>query len=162
MVLLVLISALLVLGCTSQTELTAEQIKQKTIEKFETADNYVYTMNITSPNDGINYMISEVSYKQPGKEKLTLQQFPENTEFIAVNNGNTIWIYNSEDNIATRNPSGVTSLLELNPLNYRSFIKLINHSSPELLGSETLNEKQTYIRQFMLDSQQIIIPVNYR
>lgn len=57
---LVIISALLVAGCASQTDLTAEQIKQNTIEKFETVNNYVYTMNITSPNNDMNYVISEV------------------------------------------------------------------------------------------------------
>ncbi|WP_198008159.1 DUF4367 domain-containing protein [Methanohalobium evestigatum] len=152
---------LLVSGCTSQrSELTADQIKQTTIEKFETIDDYTYTMNITLPNNSTNYIVSEVSYKEPGKEKMTLHRYPENTDFTAVNNGSTIWIYNSEDNIATRNPSGVTSLLELNPLNYRSFIKLINNSSPELLGSETLNGKQSYIMQFKLNTQQSIIPLS--
>lgn len=37
---------------------------------------------------------------------------------------------------------------------------MINNNTPELLGSETLNEKQTYTMQFMLDSQQSIIPIS--
>lgn len=133
------------MGCISQTELTSEQIKQNTIQKFETAKNYTYTMNITSHADEGSYVISEITYKQPNKEKLTLQRYPEKTGLITTNNGTTIWIYNSEDNTAVKNPAALTSLLELNPLYYKSFIQLIKNNSPEKLGSENLNKKRAYI-----------------
>lgn len=154
-------SILLVTGCTEQPELSANEVMNDTVDKYKSANDYSYSMVLTSPEyDEVNNVKTEAFYDSSGKGKLIIEKPSEDLIYVVVNDGNTIWTYNSEHNVATRNPESV-NIFQENPLTYYTLMEqIIENNEPELQGTETINGNKTYILEFVFESSIPEFPVD--
>lgn len=155
-------SVLMVTGCTEQPELSANKVMNNTVENFECANDYSYSMVLTSPEyEEVNNITTNAFYESSGKGKLIIEKPSEGLMYVVVNDGNTIWTYNSEHNVATRNPESVSNIFQENPLTYYTLMEqIIENNEPELKGTETINGNKTYILEFVFESSIPEFPVD--
>lgn len=68
-------SVLLITGCTEQPEPSAKEVANNTIEKFEYANDYSYSMVLNSSEyDEVNNVTTEAFYDSSGKGKMIMEK----------------------------------------------------------------------------------------
>lgn len=155
-------SVLLITGCTEQPEPSAIEVVNNTIEKFESANDYSYSMVLySSEYEVVNNVTTEVFYESSGKGKMIIEKSSEDLMYVVVNNGNNILTYDSEHGVVTRNPDPTSNVFQENPLTYYSLMeRIIENNEPVLQGTEIIDGNKTYILEFVFESSIPDFPVD--
>ncbi len=141
LILLLISSSLFVAGCIDG-ELSAEQIAEKMQTKQDSIEDYSYTMYMTMEfGDQTMETEGDMMYKKPNKLKTIQTQPAEMAGSITVSDGETIWIYNSQQNTVM-----IMELPEQNEQDYLQIIgMMLNESDFSLEGVEKVDGRTTYV-----------------
>ena len=143
LILLLISSSLFAAGCIDDN-LTAEQIAEKMQQKQDNIEDYSFTMHMTM-NFGDQEMLMEADmmYKKPNKMKTVLKQPVETAGSVTVSDGETMWIYDPQQNTVmimdVPDP-------EQNELDYLNLVEMmLNESDFSLEGVENFDGRATYV-----------------
>lgn len=143
LMMLLISSSLFVAGCIDE-DLNAEQIAEKMQQKQDSIEDYSYTMYMTMEfGDQTMETEGDIMHKKPDMIK-TIQRLPAETAgSVTVSDGETIWIYNSQQNTVM-----VMELSEIPEQNEQDYLQLIgmmmNESDFSLAGIEKVDGRTTY------------------
>ena len=137
-------SSLFVAGCIDG-ELNAEQIAEKMQQKQDSIEDYSYTMYVTMEfGDQKMESVADMMHKKPNKFKTVQIQPAEMAGSVTVSDGETVWIYNSQQN--TVMVMELSEISEQNDLDYLQFIgTMMNESDFSLEGIEKVDGRTTYV-----------------
>jgi len=143
LMLLLISSAMFVAGCIDK-DLSAEQIAEKMQQKQDGIEDYSYTMYMTM-EFGDQNMVTEADmmYKKPNKFKAVQKQPAEMAGSVTVSDGETTWIYDSQQNTVM-----IMDMpdIEQNEMNYLQLIEMMmNESDFSLAGVENFDGRTTYV-----------------
>ena len=143
LMLLLISSSLFVAGCIDG-ELSAEQIAEKMQTKQDSIEDYSYTMYMTIElGDQKMESVADMMYKKPNKLKTVQTQPAEMAGSVTVSDGETIWIYNPQQNTVM-----IMELPDMPEQNEQDYLQLIgmmmNESDFSLAGIEKVDGRTTY------------------
>ncbi|WP_440956859.1 outer membrane lipoprotein-sorting protein [Methanosarcina sp. Mfa9] len=142
-ILLLLVSALFVSGCTG--ELSAEEIAEQMQEKEASIQDYSYTMHITS-HFGEQTLESEARLlqKKPDMMKTVTMEPEEEAGSIAVSDGEVMWTYDPKTNTVMKMEMPDTPVL--GEIDYTGIIaEFLNETDVSLLGMEEIDGRSAYL-----------------
>ncbi|AKB23778.1 hypothetical protein MSMTP_0309 [Methanosarcina sp. MTP4] len=142
-VLLLLVSALFVSGCTE--ELSAEEIAEQMQEKESSIQDYSYTMHITS-HFGEQTLENEILtlQKKPNKVKTIAIKPEEEAGTMVVSDGEVMWTYDPKTNTVMKMEMPDTPVL--GEMDYAGIIgEFLNETDVSLLGMEEIDGRSAYL-----------------
>ncbi len=142
-VLLLLVSALFVSGCTE--ELSAEEIAEQMQEKEASIQDYSYTMQMTSHFGG-QTLESEarVLQKKPDRMKTVTMEPEEEAGAIVVSDGEIMWTYDPKTNTVMKMEMPET--LDAGEMDYVGIIgEFLSETDVSLLGMEEIDGRSAYL-----------------
>ncbi len=142
-VLLLLVSALFVSGCTG--ELSAEEIAEQMQEKESSIQDYSYTMHMTS-HFGEQTQESEVLIlqKKPDRMKTVAINPEEEAGTMVVSEGEVMWTYDPKTNTVMKMEMPDTPVL--GEMDYAGIIgEFLNETDVSLLGMEEIDGRSAYL-----------------
>jgi outer membrane lipoprotein-sorting protein len=141
--LLLLVSALFVSGCTE--ELNAEKIAEQMQEKEASIQDYSYTMHMAS-HFGEQTLESEarVLQKKPDRMKTVTMEPEEEAGAIVVLDGEVMWTYDPKTNTVMKMEMPDTPVL--GEMDYAGIIgEFLNETDVSLLGMEEIDGRSSYV-----------------
>ena len=142
LMLLLISSAMFVAGCIDK-ELSAEQIAEKMQQKYDSIEDYSYTMYITMElGDQKMIMESDMMHKKPNKFKIFQKQPAETAGSVTVSDGETMWTYNSQQNTVVI--IELSEIPEQNEMDYLQLIEMMLNETSSLAGVENIDGRTAY------------------
>ena len=141
--LLLLVSALFVSGCTE--ELSAEEIAEQMQEKEASIQDYSYTMHMTS-HFGEQTQKSEVRIlqKKPDRMKTVTMEPEEEAGAMVVSDGEIMWTYDPKTNTVMKMEMPDTPVL--GEMDYAGIIgEFLNETDVSLLGIKEIDGRSAYV-----------------
>ncbi|MCQ1534129.1 outer membrane lipoprotein-sorting protein [Methanosarcina sp. KYL-1] len=142
-VLILLVSALFVSGCTG--ELSTEEIAEQMQEKEASIQDYSYTMHMTLHLGELTQESElRILQKKPNKVKTISIEPEEDAGSFAVSDGEVMWTYDPKTNTVTKIEMPDTPVL--GEMDYAGIIEdFLNETNVSLLGVEEIDGRSAYL-----------------